>query len=495
MSMDGRTDPIAPNQRERLLLWLGCLALLAVKLVLLAIFGPQQETDSSSYIGYRDLILSDPDWWARNEASLTGNGPPFTYVPGYPLFLAATRVLFGSADLHAVAVMQSCLSVLVTYQVYLLARLWLDHAGLAAVAAVGYAGSLALIYDQSILTDSLFNSAFALAGCLLGLAILRGQRVTLGRALTIGVLVMIACSVRPIGLYLTLLFVPLAVMWFLRGRERSVARAVTLLCVLAPSLAFAAGMFTWNHYRSDGRLVYTTGAHIVTLQSVVNAASRGHDMFDGDTLVDRTARETLQSHSLREVARIATKLLEQTGRNKFEATALQSDKFFSAWVDHPWPMIENTIENYNEDLVHNVFNVIDNTLWYIRLATGERAWDGHTRTWERMGNDFRFGDLAMFVSVSLLRPVAWICWAAFLIGGPVLVIRALRGRGGLEDPRLLALIGFWLLFFGYTIGLCMVHYVARFTPAVLPGALVGSLFVLSLVMAGWRERRARPATG
>ena len=151
----------------------GVVILLALKLYVLALFGPTMTPDSAAYVVYADQILSGE----FRHVDLAKEAIPVTLARpiGYPAVIAAGKLVAGEDWAWAVMLLQIAVSLWATVMVYRLARafglgLWL---GLGAAAA--QATAIQFVLDQAVLSDSLCASALTMATCILGETILRRE--------------------------------------------------------------------------------------------------------------------------------------------------------------------------------------------------------------------------------------------------------------------------------------------------------------------------------
>ena len=138
-------------------------AIVALKLALLAIYGPLFTPDSGGYIGYAEAIRTSRAW--MSDAGLTQAAAPIFAIRmiGYPAFIVAAMTLAGGGWAYVVVVAQFVLSLYVGCRLYRL-TIELGFAPLVALlATAAYLLSLPLTYDQTILTDSLYTSIIVLA--------------------------------------------------------------------------------------------------------------------------------------------------------------------------------------------------------------------------------------------------------------------------------------------------------------------------------------------
>lgn len=463
------------------------VGLIAVKIGLLTCFGPTWEPDWSSYNAFAEVILAGDNW--LRDAGLDSGAVPLTIFRsiGYPLVVALFRKLLGTGELHlyAIVLVQIGFSVVATVAAWRLAMALLRCRAAAFLAAAGHASALTLLYDQSLLSDSLYNSLFILCWSVPLIAVVERWPARLGILAALGLLYGYSCLQRGTGLmFLPLVLVPVAA-WAWRGSAGR-NRAWAVVAFLAPMALIVGGDVAWNHART-GQWVMTTGAQYVLIQPMVKAAGRGHAVFDGDTPIDRLAAKHLRTYEYDEVAPIVDGLFTEYGLNAIQSADLHKQLFIRSWLRHPLAMLENTANNFNNSLVLQFFDPLDSAFYYSRLVTGERLFPGFGAAWKQV----RGGDplpLLAIAAVSLFRAVAYLSVAVLTIGGLRLALRGLQ-RLPLSEAEWCAL-GLWGLFFAYTLALCAIHMVGRFLPAVLPAGLIGTLFFAQRARAALAFRKA-----
>lgn len=454
--------------------WAGLAALAVAKLALLAVFGPLAESDWGSYSDFADLILQDRSW--LGDPGLAASATPMTIFRsmGYPLVVAGFRGVFGAGPAHLVLLVlaQIAVSLAVTVLVWRLAVRVLESRGLAGLAAVGHATGIGILYDQMLLSDSLYASLFITCWSVPLIGLLERRRAG-GRLLAgLGVLFAFSCLVRGTGLPFIVFVLPALALWARIGRSgRGGVAAVAIF--LAPVIATIGTVTAWNHARS-GHWLMTTGAQFVMIQPLVKAAGRGHAVFDGDTPIDVVARETLRRYDYPEVVAIVGALFDRYRLDAVASAELHKQVYFRAWRTHPGAMIENTVNNFNNSVILQFLDPLDTASFYARLATGRRLVpaDG-ARALAAAERGDMFG-VTLFILAVPLRVIAYALVVVLALGGLRLLGQALRRR---PDGPQAAVLWLWAIFFGYTLSLCAIHMVGRFMPAILPAGLIVALFL------------------
>jgi hypothetical protein len=139
-----------------------------IKISVLLISGPSFHLDSNGYNAYANAILDHgrafaPVVWGA-EAS-----PLFIFrFPGYPLVLAGAKLVSAEHYAFVTVILQCILTGVAVYLIYRVAeRLFLFSIPAVLVAGL-YLFSESMLYDNSILSDSIYASLFNIV--LFGLA-------------------------------------------------------------------------------------------------------------------------------------------------------------------------------------------------------------------------------------------------------------------------------------------------------------------------------------
>lgn len=458
--------------------WGALFLLTALKLTLLSAYGPVWEPDWLSYSAFADTILRDDTW--VTDAGIDRGAAPLTLFRsiGYPLTVAGLRLAFGPGEFaHLVVVaLQIALSLVATALVWRLAAAVLHSRWLALLAAFAHATGIGLLYDQSLLTDSLYASLFILGWTVPLIGLLREQPPKAIIVAGLGVALAYTCLLRGTGLaFLLALILPPLAWWTLRWR-----RAWMIAVFLAPVMAVIATIMAWNHGRV-GEWTMTTGAQYVMIQPLVKAAARGADVFDGDTVLDQVARAHLRRYDYGEVMDIVDALFNERGIGAVQSARLHKELYVRTWLRHPGAMLRNTVANFDESVIFQLFNPLDNAFFYSRLVTGDRIFPGVSKAWAR-GVQGDFAMAILLVLVIAARLVSYLLLAALVAGVGILAVRRWRAW----TPHEAVVLWLGAMFMAYTVSLCALHMAARFMPAV---AAAGTIAALFLVRWAWKARR------
>lgn len=470
---------------ERRWLALLVLAILCVKLPLLAIYGPVQAPDSSGYIQYAQFLLSD----GKASLAISGNAHQSVFrIIGYPALIAGAMLAAGDFWPWPVVALQIGLTLAVTLLLVRLLRRLTGRLRWGLAGGLAYALSLPLVLDQMILTDSIAGSLLALAAGLLALRIAAGRRLTAPAALGIGLLLLLAFLVREATLILAGVgILPLALLAAVADRlplragallRRPPWRAgLVALLVVLPLLAGAQGYRQWNQSRF-GVAFITTAAQTTIPQAMAIVAQRHPAIFDRSQLFDRVAADSFVTYDFSEIWTISQRLHAEYGLTADRIAAAAYDSYFRAWRRAPLQMLRIPLHHLRPGSMRAWLQPVPAVLLLDLWATGQGA---------SLRRDILAGrwSLAPVYLLDLLCVVvAMPVFAAFLLGTPWRL-----WRQGLT-PAAAACFGLWALFLALYAGYALVHLEPRYLVGVMPAlTAVGMCNMIDL----WRWHAARRA--
>jgi len=430
---------------------------LALKLALLAAVGPAAFPDSTLYIQLGQEILDDPAW-ADDGGFASGNAPPRLLRPyGYPLLVALAKRVAGDHFGQLLAGLQTLVSVGV----------------LAAAVVILSALSGFVLFDQALLTDSLYASLFiavfvVLAAQMCGMFALRPAVAAL-----LGTAWALSLTLRDVGLYHTVL--PLAGLVVAGRRQRVSGRRLTadLGLFLLPVAAVVVLVVGWNWHRTGHAFFSITGG-MNWLWPSVNLADRG--LADPFACADVVCREA-QVHGgrgMERVAAIAGALGHDYHLDPLQFGAVTFRHFLGVLTAHPFAFAASVAGNVQfAGLADLVFNPLANLNEFCRLhsAIGHRLIPGL----RELVRALREGDLATlpWIVVSGLPNLLSIGGLALFSAGAPL---AARRRWATNRDEATAILFLWagsLVFVG---SYAVVHMEMRHALPIVP---------LLLLATGW----------
>ena len=153
-----RAASIGPLAKIPLVIWL----LAVIKIALLLAYYPIPSPDTADYVQIADEILSG--WtWIHTVNFADGVSVQTAYrMIGYPLAIAASKLLFGTHWQLALVTVQITLSLVASWSFFRLCLLLTRSMVVVQLAVFASATGLGLVVDQSLLSDSFFCSIMIL---------------------------------------------------------------------------------------------------------------------------------------------------------------------------------------------------------------------------------------------------------------------------------------------------------------------------------------------
>lgn len=481
-----------PIQNKLPMVLLGLLAL--VKFAGLLVYGPLVQPDSGDYLNYAKLIMTSTAW--LHDGGMADNSVPQTVfrIFGYPLLIGLSQKIAGDiGGLYIVILIQIIVSLIATVFVYRIGLTFLKNDKLAILTAAGFSFSVTLTYDQHVLTDSLFNSLFVIALTRPITGLLSDEKPTLNLLLGMGIVYGSACLIRGIGAQMTIFIIPAYCLWIFIKASSLKERLFQTIAMALPLIIVIGGVFSWNSYRT-GYAFFTTGAQYVMLQGPVIIEGRGTPVFTGDTPVDQLARKHLKTYEYSEVGNITGGLFSDYGMDAYQSAKAHTEKYISAFLNSPGAFLYHGIRSYEETLIFQFFSWPDTIHTYFKFALAKRLWPGSKGLMNDVKENGSILSMTILVVQSIGRVVAWATFLALLIGPPTLFIQTLRGKSPRSIERV-ALFYSWGVYFAYSYGLCLIHMVDRFLPAVLPLGIIIAFYIFQKIYDAWKEREMRKVLG
>lgn len=465
-----RTDaqPSAPVP----LLAAALVLLLALKLAVLAAFGPAIAPDTRDYVDYADQILSA----AFRHVDLAQDAIPLTlYRPiGYPAVIAAAKIIAPAHWSWAVVLFQFAVSLVATAMVYRLARvfglgLWL---GLGVAAA--YATSLQFVVDQAIVSDSLCATTLTVATCILAEVALRRAPPRALVLLAAGVLIAASFLIRDVIAFIALGLVPL-VAASVAGAHGWPRRAVAFVLVFLPLIGSYLGYAEWNRSRV-GAAVVTTVAQWSLLDPLVRASRYDPTLFSGDDPLAQVGRRVAKNFTLGESLEANKILHQEYGWNAVRISREVTAAYLRAWVDHPRAMVRHALTFLSESQLHQAVRPTETARDVLLWNTGS----DHAFAREAAVRAGNWWMIPAVIAHRLFEAISTLIFAAFVLITPLRLAR--EGMTG----QTAASAGLW---FAYLTCLGL-HAAVAVHPRYLLPVLAGSI-VVGAVNVVWLVTRLR----
>ena len=472
-----RAADIGPLAKIPLVIWL----LAVIKITLLLAYHPIPSPDTAGYVQIADQILSG--WaWIHTVNFADGASIQTAYrMIGYPLAIAASKLLFGTYWQLAVAVAQITLSLVASWSFFRLCLLLSRSMVVVQLAVFASATGLGLVVDQSLLSDSFFGSIMILVVCRLSRDILENRPASARVAAISGAGLAAMFLLRDSALYLIVFFIPLAFFW-LRRLDCRVA-VLRGLILFAPFALVVVSYPLWNAYRS-GYLFITTCGHTAFPLALAEIAKEGVPVFEGDTPFERVARQEFHDYSFGEVLILNKVLLTSFGLNPVEISRAASRLYTNVWLKHPLGTALALGKLIKED--HHIFIAFrpDEGLAVVPFWAGaERFWPKSIAVWQAYKLDHDVSWLPLLALQAMIRVISTLVFILFL-AAPVVVMLGPRRQ------EYLVLLPWWILYFGFLGTYTLIHGDLRYFIPVVPFVISSSILVATHRLPSIWHRRS-----
>jgi hypothetical protein len=484
----------APSYR---LLFLGLAIIAVAKLVILVANGPSLLPDSDVYIVYADAILDHARGFAPVEWGAEAV-PIFIFRPaGYPLVLAGAKLISPASYAVVVVIVQGVVNCIAIGLMFVVATRLLRSSRAALLAVLLYAASSSALWDNAILSDSLYASlwnivVFALLGHLLGC-----WRLSLGQTLGLGILWGFSLWLRDVGIYFTLLPVLLFLLIAVRERDRRLAAFARPFLFLAVVTGMAGSAVLLNYHRTGEPFFSITGLGN-WLRPVFDMAQDGYAQpFADDELVSSTVHETMTDYTFASQLAFLDELNKRCRCTPTQMQSLVFAEYLSAVEHHPVAYARVVARNFNYfalgELVADPVATIDQ---FFELGTSKPEWripGLSLRNLAALRRHFSLTMLLLMLLSAVAEIVSAIVFTAYLFGTPYFLVRAIHRQQALTGEWV-AVAFLWFSFVGVSLAFALVHYEARHALPLFPAAAIGIVYVALRAPENWLPGAATRAT-
>jgi hypothetical protein len=476
------------------MLWMAAVLFLAIKVLLLAIFGTIYANDTPIYAEFADAILKSHHW--LNDADLASSPLPPTAlrVLGYPAVIAGAKLLAGSSWFYPVVGLQVAVSIGVSVLVFYFG-LSLDlPPKWAFIAALACATSMQMLLDQTLMTDSLNASAIIVAVIVFLIGGKNGEKVHWWQTVVSGLLLVVAFLMREILPFTLVSIMPLFLIRCAVVKNASrFLRFVPFIAVCLPLYVAQQGYELWNWHRTGERFV-TTITQVNAVMPLINASKNGTDMFTGDTPIDREARRLVKNDVFGDALLINESLFKE-GYLAPEAARMALEEYKNAWRTHPLAMLNliriATSEKLLKLALRPITSVCDMFDWIGKPA----CFDYRTlyRKLFHHASDMTLNEVAVFTAITIQNTLSIIISALFYFAIPALLFLAWRDGTLGSDWLLLNLAGFWAFFVGWYLIHTVIFFNERYMMPAMPFMIIGGI-AAGLRLDALRRTRAAVAS-
>ena len=485
---------------ERRAFWTTLALLALVKAGFLVALGPVTLPDSSDYVLFAEAILAGGDW--ARELDLSEDLIPLTAFRGigYPALIALFKVLFGGAWDWLLITLQMILSLAATALLWRLAIALTGRTWVALFAAWAHGLGLCFVLDQCILTDSLNASLIIGIAAYAGHALATARAPGLGEALCLGLVLLLAFLLREAGAVMHLALWPLVLVWAWKTGG-SFRRAVAVLAVFLLPLGIGVQTYkAWNQMRTGERFITTVG-QTAMYHPAVDLVRKGYPVFAEDPLLADApfASAPLPANPGIVFTQINRHLKAAHGMDALAVTRHANRLFVEHWRRYPLARAGIYVGRLDPRYAYLPVMPLAGPERLSLWAGGPTPFPRPGEIWRNLADHGRVDQVLLLVIRTLARLVSALLTAAFLIGVPISLGRALGTRGwripALPGP-LLALGVLWLLVLAYPAAYALIYLEDRYLIAVVPFVTIGGL----TLAAPWVDRaggwlRARAGAG
>jgi hypothetical protein len=476
--------------------WLGpfLVIVLIAKLTVLFILGPVIFPDTANYVNLGQDILDSADW--LDDGGFGVGALPFRLSRpyGYPLAIAAAKLVAGPHFGLVLGTLQTLASVAVLGLVGQVCRrlipLPLLQAGLLGLSALsGFA-----LFDPAVLTDSFYATLFIAVLLTLALQMADASAPRATGALWLGVAWAASLTLRDVGLYHTML--PLAGVILVAHRHRlgGLGTGTLAAAFLLPVIALVAGVTLWNLHRT-GHAFFSIAGGINWLWPEVNMAD-GHlaDSFACADPVCRIAQRYGMSRGWPGAKALADHLAADFGLDPLAFGRVTLAHFLEIAAAHPvaylWSVVNNVQFDHLADLV---FDPLENLNEFCRLhsALGQRVVPALRELFRAVAR----GDVALLPLIVVAGLAHMAAIAGLVVFALLTPLRALFAlRSGRADG--LAVLFLWGVSVAFIVSYALVHMEMRHALPAVPLILIATGWTIApwwcRVMREKGERRAQP---
>ncbi len=352
-------------------------------------------------------------------------------------------------------IFQSLLTICISLYVLKVSAFLLDSRLKALFIMLAYATSELLMWDIFPQSDGVYTNTFVFFSFY---ALYHHQKNTVMHFLLLGSLFGYLFLVRDVTLYMTLLIFP-ALLYL---HKKYVFRVGTFLIPLI-SIYIIYGSFNKNIY---GDFFISSSGQFVPVQALLRLAEKGVPIFDGDSVVDRTMRQSLKQYNLTDLYTYNDLLLKQEGLNPRQIDQLNKKKYFQTWQRFPVEMTLQTIRKFGEKFSTIAFNPLLNSVEVSR-ANFEEVWP---KKWVQVQG---LTDIIFYLTVNLCRLVSVIIFTLSIV-----VILSIY----LKSPIIRAkMLWCYAIMASFACVYCPTHIEARYIMSIIP-------LMILVVFLGFKDK-------
>jgi hypothetical protein len=461
------------------------------KLAILSLLGPSIWPDTGAYVSFADAILANGE--AFHPIDWTGGSaaPPFVFrLAGYPLVLAVAKLLSPRYYGSITVIFQIFLNMLAVILIFRVADCLAFSVNQIIFALALYVFSDSFLFDNSLLSDSIYGSLFNIVIFSLIGHVVGCWRLTLAGTLGLGLLWGFSTWTRDSGIYFTYLPIILLTVIAFRTSGGVLPRLGHLLAFTAVVVAMVGAYAMLNKYRTGEFFFSITGVEN-WLRPVFDMAQYKYaEPFAGNDLVSETVRESMPEYGYTAQLEFIERLHKRCECTPTQLQSLVFAKYLSTVLHHPLAYIQTVWRNFHylglAALLADPVATVNQFVAYATPVEHKIAPGLSIRNLVDLQQQFSVVTLLLMILNALSTVAATVLFSLFLFGIPYLTARARCRREPI--PPALAIVGFlWFSFVSVSVVFSLVHYEARHALPILPAGCIGIVYVFSRLVSSRRS--------
>lgn len=479
--------------------YVGAIALIViVKLVTLWTFWDDRLGDYSRLERFANIILTSSSWLTDAGVGREAFPPELWKTPGFPLLIAAMKLLLHGSWPIGLFVINSTVSLVAGFYLRRMARAFRFGSVLATIVFVLYEFSVPASTDVLIMPDGLYGSLATIALCIVGTQLLDRGDVTYRRMSEAGIIIAICFFLREGFIYLV---IPIALAlvipaWLTGTPIRRVA--VLMLAISLPTSICAATIASWNRYRT-GYFMIANVNQVVFMTALMNMAKMEKGVFAGSDPIDRAARETYSDYAYGDAQNVTIKLFNEYGIKAPEADRITREKFWHAVAAYPFVYLRTMADRFRlrqqASMIGSLVTRLDDLDYWRQVVYGKDYYGGwrgkaltfrQTMDWRLLtpGLVLRMGLHVMAYALTLPLFIAFM-----LLLPPLALYEAVTKSDPYWRRRAFFFLGLYLLYWSFFSVHLLVTVEIRYFGAICAIPILGSMYLLMRV---YQHRSALP---
>jgi hypothetical protein len=352
-----------------------CCSILAVflviKLFLLTMYGPLMQPDTAGYLYIADRaqdgtpVFSEvPDWKTSSVPALAFR----TY--GYPLVVLLARWVGGGFYTHLLVLIQVALTLYVGKLLFGVSCRITSSLKISSTALAFFLIGQTMLWDQCILSDSLYISLFNIVVLTLATMYYDEKPVSMLRIFVISLIWCYSILIRDSGIYFTIIPIWLLCLLSARSNFYFIGKRSPIAIFALTLSVFIFSYVSWNTYRTGESYFSITGVANFMRPSFDIAKSGKADPFDGTDAVSSIVRAHRHDFSFAEQLDILQRIHDEMGLSSpKQLLSLVEKEYAQTVIRYPVAYARFVLENLDPRILGSLmFDPLDSGNAYFQLG-------------------------------------------------------------------------------------------------------------------------------